>query len=686
MLRWLPTLWLGFVIVRYSRTSFRTLLAPYNPGSDVEWAIAWMAFALAVVLSAVFLKRSFVNRMWFGLIGGMAVAILALSHTVLPALAALAVFAVSAGLGEFVLQRFRLDPTPLIERLVLTVPIGIGFVALSLLALASLGFFNVMTCWALILALALPGLSGVRSLLKFKVENGLAGHSPGIILCAYVFLLNLTWATAPEIQYDAVNVHLAVPKLYLQSGGLIDLPYFWNSYMAHLLSMLYGLCLALAGMLAAKFLVMGLGVLAAGGVYVLGRRLFNDEVGVWASLLFYSTPLVIWSSTTMYLDLPQALFVTGSAVAFLRWYEKPQWAWMAVSGWIGGVAVGNKVAAVATMIVFPIITLSLACRQMFHRPGSDRSYADFRAIAAYALLLLVVALPWHLLVYEYTGNPFFPLLNKVFHSPAWPAENTSLDWNTFGMGTSLGSLLRIPFRLTLDSSRFGTARGAVGFALLLAFPLALGYVWSGTLPQRAILAAIGVHFTVWAFTAQYARYYIPVLPFVAVVGSAALIVRQSGPVLLCNRVLLLAGVLAQTPVASVLFWNIPERFPVDRALGLETQESFLTRGISGYGSARFLNTVWKPGEKILGVGMEQLRFYFDGPLYTQHHLYLTNFETPADLRDALAKDGFAYIVASRTALGNPEPWFGYLQPQFLERFGKRLYGDEATAVFSIRDP
>ena len=71
----------------------------------------------------------------------------------------------------------------------------------------------------------------------------------------------------------------------------------------------------------------------------------------------------------MYLDLPQALFVTSAAAAFLRWYETSQWAWMAASGWIGGVAVGNKVAAIATLIVFPIITAALACRQVFRRAG-----------------------------------------------------------------------------------------------------------------------------------------------------------------------------------------------------------------------------------------------------------------------------------------------------------------------------
>jgi len=676
MLHWLPTLWLGFVILRYSLTSFKTVDAPNVPGLDVQWAVTWVAIVLAIMLSAALLKHSVVHRIWSGLLGAAALTILLLSHTVLPALAAFGILAVSAGLGEFALQRFRLDSAPLIERVVLTTPIGIGCLALGQLLLAWLGLFSVTTSWALMSLLAIPAVFGLRSLLKLKVETGLPGHSVGIIPCGYLFLLNLVWATAPELQYDALNVHLAVPRFYLENGGLMDLPYFWNSYMAHLLSMVFGLCLALGGMLTPKFLILGLGALAAGSVYVVGRKLFNHEVGVWATLLFYSTPLVIWSSSTTYLDLPQALFVTGSVIAFLRWHATFNWIWMAVSGWIAGVAVGNKVAAIATLIAFPLIVVAYARR---------RPRATLQAISAYILLLLVVAAPWYWVVYEYTGNPFFPLLNATFRSPQWPAENTSLDWNTFGVGTSFSSLVVLPFRLTLDTSRFGTSRGAVGFALLLAFPLAVGLLWKGTLPQRALLAAIAVHMTVWAFTAQYGRYFISVLPLVAVVGCDVFLVGRSESALRANRMLLLVGVLAQVPVASVLFWNIPERFPVNRALGRETPESLLARGIPEYRSVRFLNGVAQPGEKILGVGMEQVRFYLDAPLFTQRYINLAHFTTPADARSELTREGFTYIVASTKALQKPPAWFGYLQPEFLESFAERLYSDDAATVFRVRN-
>jgi hypothetical protein len=155
-----------------------------------------------------------------------------------------------------------------------------------------------------------------------------------------------------------------------------------------------------------------------------------------------------------------------------------------------------------------------------------------------------------------------------------------------------------------------------------------------------------------------------------------------------NRALLLAGVLAQTPVASVLFWNIPERFPVALALGRESHESFLARSLPESNGARVLNPITKPEEKILGVGVENARFYFDIPLYTQHYIdpEATGLKNPTDLRNALVRDGFAYIVAANAQLNDPPSILPYLQPAFLEPFGEEVYRDETSTVFRIRHP
>src|SRR5438876_11082289 len=72
----------------------------------------------------------------------------------------------------------------------------------------------------------------------------------------------------------------------------------------------------------------------------------------------------------------------------------------------------------------------------------------------------------------------------------------------------------------------------------------------------------------------------------------------------------------QFPATSVQFWNIPERFPIAVALGRETREHFLERALGGYATVKYLNEVTKAGDRLLGVDVEQIRFYLNVPLET----------------------------------------------------------------------
>jgi hypothetical protein len=218
------------------------------------------------------------------------------------------------------------------------------------------------------------------------------------------------------------------------------------------------------------------------------------------------------------------------------------------------------------------------------------------------------------------------------------------------------------------------------------------FLWRGRPAQRLVLAVIGVHITVWTLTFQYARYMIPVLPLLVVTGCAVFLDDSLGFRRL-NRVLLFCGVFAQVSMAPVLFWSIPERFPVRRALGLETEEDFLSRALPGYKAARALNNVVQPQDKILGVAVENLRFYLKGPLYTRAELDLDrppyelgNAGKGADLAAWHMQHGFRYVIAPQSVLRDPPSYQPFLQPRFLSEFGQQLYGDEIAAVFKISAP
>ena len=682
MLRWFLTAWLAFVVVRYSNTVFKSLDAPFNSGLDLEWTRAWLMFLLAAAGTLVFLKRQTALRLWFSVTAAVTVGIVVMSDSTVPALKALVVLAVAAGLGELIIRKLDVQPGGFIECLTLAVPVGIGLLALGQLSLGIAGLFNPASTWLFVGALAIPAAFGIRNIGRLRFEKGIGEYPLVVIPMAWIFLLNLLWAIAPEIQFDATSAHLAIPDIYLRSGGLLNLPYFWHSYFAHLLDWTFGLCMALGGPLVAKLLVLNLGVIAAGAIFVIGRRLFTAEVGAWSALIFYSTPLVIWSSGTTYLDLSETCFILAAILSFLLWFESRSAGALVIAGWISGVAIGTKLHAFSVLGVIPFAILWYEWKR--------RGFAALKSVGVYLVILAAIAAPWYAIVYTFTGNPVYPFMNAVFQSPQWELVNTNLNFADYGIGSKPSSLIRLPFWLTWDTIRFGDPlpRGGMGFGVLLAFPFAFIFLAkSGPGVVRVVLLAILVHFSFWALSVQYGRYFLPELPLAVLAGTGLLIDRFS---VRWNRLLLFMGVLAQVPIASIQFWQIEERYPLEHALGRESYDQLLDRGLSGHAGARYVNSVIKPGERVLGVGIEQLRLYLKAPVHTlaesvqgEELKMLAAMGPGPKMAAALVRFNFAYVLAPVNELKNPASFYTFLQPEFLSSFTRTVYRDNSIAVFKI---
>src|SRR5205807_325377 len=113
-------------------------------------------------------------------------------------------------------------------------------------------------------------------------------------------------------------------------------------------------------------------------------------------------------------------------------------------------------------------------------------------------------------------------------------ENRVMDANAYGIGTSPAALSRLPFSLTWNTIRFGTAtpRGGAGTALLLALPFSVALLAAPrsasaiarSLKRRAsaaiLFATAVLYLVLWAFSFQNIRYYVHILPVICVLGVA----------------------------------------------------------------------------------------------------------------------------------------------------------------------
>ncbi|MCX6816334.1 MAG: hypothetical protein NTZ93_00440, partial [Candidatus Beckwithbacteria bacterium] len=109
-------------------------------------------------------------------------------------------------------------------------------------------------------------------------------------------LVNLIGALGPELGFDALWYHLTEAKLFLAHHSLAPIPgnlLYWSG-LPRLGETIYALSLAISPALP-KLIHWGFGVWCVWLVYRLG--------GMAAALLFYSTLLVGWLSTSAYIDL-----------------------------------------------------------------------------------------------------------------------------------------------------------------------------------------------------------------------------------------------------------------------------------------------------------------------------------------------------------------------------------------------
>lgn len=692
----LTLVWLSVIAVRYVLTVLKSVQQPYDSGDDMLWVLGWFGTAI-LIIGSLAIHRRLAFAIWSTAIVATIILMLFLSGTAVDAGIAIWTIVVATLVGDTALSALKMFATPFEStRVVIAASLGIVVLAFISLVLASAHQLTSASAWTVLIALSVlevkPALTRIR---KWREQNSKRPvcdldleFGVLMLLPAVVFGLNLTWSLAPESSFDALNYHLAVPKIYLAHRGLVDLPYFFHSYFAHLVEMLFAFCMALHGQMVAKLVMTLISLITMLAVYGLGAMVFTPTVGLWATALFSTMPLASSLIGTAYTDLAVALFLLASTIAFLYWSRTDRAAWLLIAGILAGSGVAVKLNAMYAAIGM-LLTLG---GWLVVKPKSKGR--RIRTAAVFVIAAGLLAAPWFVPAYIHTGNPIFPLMNALFKSPKADISNTIMNAADFGIGSKLTQLLRLPFRITFDSSRFGEAipRGGLGPMFLLFIPFGLLLMIVDNPEARTLGVISGVYLILWAKTFQYGRYYLVILPFLAILGIAGLRLAARTPLAqAASRIVLLTLLVVQVAVLPIFFWNLPDRFPVALAFGRESRESFLSRAVGGYGGVVFINRNISPGSKVLGINTESLRFYLDPPLET---LSESSLDSPlrrlpdippgSQLARTLSELKFSYLLISRDVLINPAPWYPYAFKRFLSKFAVLEYVDEAVVVYRVK--
>jgi hypothetical protein len=440
----------------------------------------------------------------------------------------------------------------------------------------------------------------------------------------------------PPITRDALVHHLAIPKLWIINGGFYEIPWADYSYFPMYINLLYFVCLCFENDIAPKFIHLFFGFSTGVLIYRYLRQKYDGNWGLLGMIIFITTPIVIWLSTSAYIDLGMTFFTTASVLALIKWCdnEYKQFKWLLLSSVCMGMAVGSKYNA---LIAFLIVNLLLA---FLYARNTKKQLASIKYGLIFALIAILVASPWYMKNYFLTDNPFYPLFNTFFQSlHQHPIENMlqyQVMKKTDGLnffqvrellyGEKLWEMLLIPIRMFFQGNDYGYQyfQGVLNPVLIVFAPFAL--INKKYRRDKFIFFIFSMVFMALAYflTRQQVRYLLPIFPLLSILAimgikNLAKYIREinyfsSLPetfnLLVRNSIFL--GVIV---LLSFNFVYLKNRVNIIKPFayisGSETKNEFLKRHLSYFPAVEYINASLPKDSIILTIFLGRQGYYLD---------------------------------------------------------------------------
>jgi 4-amino-4-deoxy-L-arabinose transferase-like glycosyltransferase len=508
------------------------------------------------------------------------------------------------------------------------------------------------------------------------------------ILFAAAYVLHVAWvallASVPPVSRDALTHHLAVPKLWVEAGGIYERPDIPFSYYPQLLDILYMAPVALGQDIAAKYLHFTFALLTALIIFLFVRRRVGPTWAALAGLMFLTLPLVVKLSVTVYVDLGLIFFTTAAMFSVLVWLEDTgRGRWLLLAAICSGLALGTKYNA---LVSFLILSLLLPFFYLYRRENQHAEQVNAVKFAVlFAAMSMLVFSPWLVRNFALTGNPLYPLAQGVFAATAHeeiPSRDAGdaethvravLREPSLNKEKPLGPLLTrrlvheeslpytllIPLRIFFegedDNPKYFDGRL---HPLLFLLPLAL-LVLAGRTGKRqreqwffasyAILVVVLV-FLLTDMRLRWIATIVPPLVVLATYGLRAIHQRlderlpSSTWAHAVTGLLLAAYFVPNLSYAYALFGKID---PLPYVTGRQDYDTYVLQKRQEYAAISLANQLVPPGKKVLGLYLGNRRYYFDTDAIVVNEVFTRIAEQSASgdaIADRLLGLGYSHLV------------------------------------------
>lgn len=558
----------------------------------------------------------------------------------------LAAFALSAyGTGNFLLKLLKTRFESFGEDAVISQAVGLVFFSYATLAAGLLGMLNSKAFTIVLLLLLLVFIRRIKAFaagvanelrqnLKFRLKLSWLLY----LIIAALAILNIFAALAPPHSSDAVAYHLAIPKIFAEHGGIIEVPYMVTSNYPLATEMLFLDGYLLKGGVLSEMMAAYIALLLTAAIFVFANKHFGRKTAIVSAAVFYTLPIVSVFNIRGFVDISTALYAMAALIALFKWNETRDTKLLALTGILAGTAASTKLSAYA---IAAAMFLAVACLSRKEKLAKAAKNISVYAIAAAAMIA-----PWMAKAYAYTGNPVYPLFSNVFGGKylteglltVWVKESLAFT----GTGTGVIDLVKLPWNMTMHAPLFGELLG-IG-PVFLAFIPALLLMKRVDGKIKGMLAMAAALLIVWFYTAQSLRYIFFAYAILAIASAYSIsrLLSEKGT----GKAI--GAALVFTMLLNLALWAGANNDEVKVVAGLTDKESYLSQKMENYNLLKYANENLK-GAKICIYG--SIRGYYSDNDYVwcnppyQAYIDFYSIKTSGELLERMKAAGITHIIA-----------------------------------------
>ena len=497
-----------------------------------------------------------------------------------------------------------------------------------------------------------------------------------ILLLILLTISIVLMASVPPFSRDALTHHLAVPKLYIAEGRMVEMPDIVPSYFPMNMDLLYLIPLLWGNDIIPKYIHMLFGLLTAMLLYRYLRDRLNQIYGLLGVLLFLSLPIIIQLSITVYVDLGLIFFSTAALIYLLEWRQSGlHKRHLLLAAVFCGLALGTKYNSLVVFLLLTLLVPIIGGRHSQPSIDPNGKAVNWQTIAISTMFFVSVALllfsPWAVRNFLWTGNPLYPLYDTVFN-PQKPYIESGL--NPFAMrrlvyGETLWQTLLVPIRIffqgqddvpTLFDGRLNP------FLLPLAI---IGLFESkrqsqGMQFEKLIWGGFALLFILIVFFTRdmRIRYIAPAIPPLVILTVFGIRNVYSwvrcGSNSVVRRGLQIAatfGVVLMLTLNSLYIYQKWESVrPLEYIGGQVNRADYITRHRPEYPLVRYANQHLMEGDRILCVFLGNRRYYFEIDTlfyeWSQFKNLVVRVSDAQALTNAMTQKGLTHVMVGMEGL------------------------------------